>query len=144
MVKDHNCLLKIQNNSGMDMRFCRSWFDTGRVGDGFDWPRVIKNGGHSEILCYERDWALTGSSGLVTFEMDTTEVTIAFSNPLIGCNKLNVGTTGRGVWDDMTDHDYKSFNVNLEVSDKRLIVHCRCTGGGTNNCTVEIQPQPYP
>ena len=126
----------------MDMRFHRSWFNNGRVADGFDWPHVIKNGDHSDILCYERDFSLFGCSGLVTFEMDNTEVTIAFSNPVIGFSKLGVGTTGNSVWDDMTDHDYRSFNVNLEVSGRRLIVHCKCTGGGTNICTIEIESQP--
>ena len=139
MVKSHNCLLKIKNNSGMDMRFYRSWFDTFQVADGFDWPHVIRNGDHSEILCYERDFSLAGCSGLVTFEINTTEVTIAFSNPVIGYSKLGVGTTGLSVWDDMTDHDYRNFNVNLNVPGRRLIVHCRCIGGGTNICTVEIE-----
>ena len=127
----------------MDMNFCRSWFDRGRIADGFDWPHVIRNGDHSKILCYERDLPLVDCSGLVTFEINTTEVTIAFSNPVIGYSKLGVGTgptgNGRSVWEDMTDHDYRNFNVKLNVPGRRLIVYCSCTGGGTNICKVEIE-----
>ena len=139
MVKTHNCLIKITNNSGMDMQFCRDWFDSGRVADGFDWPPVIKNGSRSDILCYEKDMSLAGCSGYVTYEMGPKEVTIGFSNPVVGYNKLGVGTSGSTVWDEMTDHDYKNFSVFLTVSGVDLVFHCKCTGDTTNTCTVEIE-----
>ena len=41
--------------------------------------------------------------------MDGTEVTLAFSNPLVGCNKLGAGVNGKGVWDDMDKHSYTLF-----------------------------------
>ena len=138
MVKTHNCLLKITNNSGMDMNFSSDWFDSGRVADGFDWAPVIKDGNSSNTLCYEKDWSFAGCSGYVTYKMGSTEVTIGFSNPLVGFNKLGVGTDGSTVWDEMTDHDYKNFNVFLTVSGVSLVFHCKCTGDTTNTCTVEI------
>ena len=139
MVKAHNCLLKITNDSGMNMHFCRYWFDSGRVADGFDWAPVIKNDSRSDILCYEKDWSLAGCSGYVTYKMGSTEVTIGFSNPIVGYSKLDVGTGGSTVWDNMTDHDYRNFNVFLTVSGVSLVFHCRCTCGTTSTCTVEIE-----
>ena len=140
MVKSHNCLIKIKNNSGMDMNFQEHWFDSGRIADGFEFPLVIKNGNDTSVLCYEIDYVLlAGCSGYVTYKMDTTNITIAFSNPLVGWSKLGVGDNGTRVWDEMTDHDYKSFNVFLSVSDRKLVFRCKCTGGPTNTCTVEIE-----
>ena len=88
MAKTHNCLIKITNNSGMDMQFYRDWFDSGWLADGFDWPHVIKNGSHSDVLCYEKDYSLAGCSSYVTNMMGSKEVTIGFSNLIVGYNKL--------------------------------------------------------
>ena len=52
MAKTHNCLIKITNNSGMEMQLCRDWFDSKWVADGFDWPPVIKNGSHICMYTY--------------------------------------------------------------------------------------------
>ena len=143
MVKDKNCLVKIKNFSGMTMKFSHSWYDAGRLADGFEWPASIKDGDHAEVLSYERDWSLAGCSGYVTYIMGQTMVTIAFSNPSIGYNKLGVGisTHGKDVWDEMGDHNYQPFNVILPVDGKNLIFYCQCTGSSTNNSTVEITPQ---
>ena len=140
MVKSHNCLIKIKNNSGMDMNFQEHYFYTGRIADGFEFPLVIRDGNDTNVLCYERNYALiAGCSAYVTYKMGTSDITIAFSNPLVGWNKLGVGVDGSTVWDEMNDHDYKSFNVFLSVSDRQLVFRCKCTGGPTNTCTVEIE-----
>ena len=144
IMKFNNCLLKISNNSKFDMKFSSEWFEHGRVADGFDWPRVIKAGSFSQTLCYERDFSLLGCSGLVKYKMGSTEgspeVTISFSNPVLGFSKLNVGTGGIEVWNNMTDdHDYRSFDVFLDISGRNLMFRCKCTSGFTNICTVEIE-----
>lgn len=138
MVKIHNNLVKIYNNSGFDMTYKEEWYDSGRVADGFSWPKSISNGDHREVLNYERDWSLAGCSGYVTYEMGGHQVTIAFSNPSVGVNKLGVGTNGKGVWDDMGDHDYKPFVVQITVNGVRLNFNCKCTGSTTNTATVDI------
>ena len=139
MVKTHNCLIEIDNKSGMEMEFRTDWFDSGRLADDYEWPNI--QGKHQgKILCYERDNSLAGCSGYVTYKMGSTEITIAFSNPVIGYNKLGVGTGGKDVWDNMSDHDYHTFNVFLDVSGVKLVFRCKCTGGTTNVCTVEISP----
>ena len=129
----------------MDLNYQEEWFNSGRLAEGFDWPLAIKNGNDSSVLCYERNYfVLGGCSGFVTYKMGTTDVTIAFSNPLVGWNKLGVGSgsvTGMKAWDEMTDHEYKSFNVFLTVSDKNLVFRCKCTGGSTNTCTIVIEPE---
>ena len=142
MVKHHNCLVKITNNSGTDMIFCRDWFKMGRLANGFNWPHEIKNGSHSVILCYEKDWSFIGCSGYVTYKMgsdEVTEVTIAFSNPLFGHSKLEVGTGGITVWDKMSYHHYREFDVHLTISGVSLVFHCKCTATSTNTCTVEVE-----
>jgi len=75
--------------------------------------------------------------------MGSTQVTIAFSNPVVGYSKLGVGTGhhGKDVWEDMSDHNYKSFNVILPIADKNLIFCYQCIGSTTNTCAVEIAPQ---
>ena len=141
MVKEHNNLVKIYNGpNSSDMTYKGDWFDSGRVADGYSWPETIKPDEQSDVLCYEKDWALTGCSGYVTYRMFDTDITIAFSNPDVGTNKLGVGTNGKGVWDNMENHDYKPFTINIDSSTgkAKLQFDCQCTGGTTNICTVKI------
>ena len=138
MVKEHNVHLIIENNSGVTMSHPSSWFDSGRVADGFEWPSSVPDGAKLDVLCYERDWALAGCSGTVTYTMNHTQVTFGFSNPSSGSNKLGVGTSGRKVWDDMENHDYSPFNVSFSIGDIAVTCHCCCSGGRTNLATVNI------
>ena len=142
MVKEYNCLVKISNGrNSSDMTHVTDWYDSGRVADGFSWPNTIKPGQESTVLNYERDWAVTGCSGYVTYRMFDTDITIAFSNPLVGVNKLGVGTGGKSVWDDMSNHGYNEFTVNVDSRNgkAKLQFDCRCTSGATNTCTVNIK-----
>ena len=64
---------------------------------------------------------------------------IAFSNPLIGTNKIGVGLhDGQKVWDDMNNHDYKPFEVQLTIGGKNLIFSCSCTEGNVDTVKVTI------
>ena len=125
------------------MTFSHYWYEHGRVADNNKWPETIKDGDSAEILNYELDYSFAGCSGYVMYIMGTTQVTIAFSNPIVGFSKLGIGTGhhGKDVWDDMSDHNYRPFNVILPVGGKNLIFSSQCTGGTTNTCTVEITPQ---
>ena len=109
MVKLHNCLVEITNETQFPMTYVLDWYDSGRLADGFTWPPAINANDHQTVLSYERDGTLAGCSGYVTYNMNDTEVTIAFSNPDICSNKLGVGTGGKEVWDDMESHDYEDF-----------------------------------
>ena len=142
MAKSHVVLLTITNKSGSDLNFSGDWFDSGRVADGYSWPAVIANGDHQTIECYEKDSALAGCSGYCTYKMaGGTAVTIAFSNPSAGSNKLGVGTDGKSVWDNMDNHDYKPFVVAFTANGKAFFANCACTGGDVNTATVLIVPQ---
>ena len=143
MVKDRNCLVKISNgpNSG-DMTYVRDWYAHGRLADGFSWPTTIRPG-HEElsgVLNYETDWSWAGCSGYVIYRMFDTDITIAFSNPSVGTNKLGVGTGGETVWYDMYNHDYNWFTVNVDATNgkAKLQFDSKCTWGTTNTCTVNI------
>ena len=140
MVKIHNCLVQISNGTESDMAYVVDWYDSGRLANGFDWPKTIKPGQQPSILNYERDWALAGCSGYVTYKMFDTDITIGFSNPSAGTNKLGVGTGGKSVWDDMDDHGYNKFTKKISSRDGYAILHLdlQCTGGTTNTCTVDV------
>lgn len=139
MVKKHNCRVKIFNNSKYKMKYERDWYDSGRLADSYSWPKIIEPGREADILNYEKNWSLAGCSGFVTYEMSCKEITIAFSNPSSGTNKLGVGTGGKIVWDDMGNHDYHEFHKDIHLSDGSVLnFTCHCTGGTTNDCDVKV------
>ena len=138
MVKQNNVHLIIENNSGFTMMSPTAWFESGRIADSFKWPSSVSDGQKLDVLCYERDWSLGGCSGTVTYTMNGTKVTFAFSNPLIGTNKLGVGTGGREVWDYMDCHDYSLFNVQFCIGDINVTCDCICSGGIANLAIVKI------
>ena len=89
--------LEITNDTPFFMTHRRDWYDYVRVADGFSWPRVIEANGSGKVLSYEKDWAtMIGCSGYVTYDINNTEVTIAFENPYTGSNKLGVGRGEEG------------------------------------------------
>ena len=121
------------------MSYMEEWYNSGRLADGFSWPKTINAGDHQKVLSYERDWSMAGCSGYVTYKMNNTNVTIAFSNPLLGVNTLGVGTSGMKVWDYMDNHRYQGFTEKLNCSDGVILsCHCECTGGSTNTCSVYL------
>ena len=138
MVKTHKVLVKIKNNSGLDMIYVDKWYRCGRSDQ--DWPKTIPNGDHQEILNYETDWdcCFPSCSGYVMYKMGKTTVAIAFSNPSLSRNKFGVGTNGKETWINMVDHGYKPFVEKLDVDDKELYFVCECTGGETNVAEVTI------
>ena len=139
MVKQHNCLVDITNKTQFSMSYMEEWYYNGRLADGFSWPKTINAGDHQKVLNYERDWSMVGCSGYVTYKMNNTNVTIAFSNPLLGVNTLGVGTGGMKVWDYMDNHRYQGFTEKLNSSDGVILsCHCECTGGNTNTCSVYL------
>ena len=115
----------------VQQRTTRGWFPR--------WPKTINAGEHQKVLNYERDWSMAGCSGYVTYKMNNTNVTIAFSNPLLGVNTLGVGTGGMKVWDYMDNHRYQGFTEKLNCPDGVILsCHCECTSGNTNTCSVYL------
>ena len=53
------------------------------------------------------------------------QVTIAFSNPASGTNKLGVGINGKQVWDDMSNHAYHPFTIDVDTNQKTLKFECQ-------------------
>lgn len=143
MAKSKNCLVKIVNGpNSSDMTYVADWYHNGRLAKGFSWTETIKPGERRDVLSYELDWSWAGCSGYVTYRMFETNITIAFSNPTIGRNKLGVGTGGMKVWEEMSSHDYNEFTVDINASgDKkaRMKFDCMCTAGETNICSVNIK-----
>lgn len=96
MVKKHTVKLDIRNNTPFPMMYHNMYFGSGRVADHFSWPKVINKNENHTVVCYERDWALSGCSGYVQYVMNGNIVTIAFSNPSAGTNKVGVGVQETG------------------------------------------------
>lgn len=140
MTKTHRVRILIINQSDLDMFHKSNTYFSGRAADGVSWLAVRK-GEIGDFLSYEKDYALAGCSGYVTYEIGGTEVSIAFSNPLAGTNKLGVGTGGQAVWDNMTEHEYQEFTEQIPVKSGRttLTFQCQCTAGPINVCVIYIK-----
>jgi len=136
--KTHTIELNIKNNTKSPMLYHSCWFDSGRVANNFEFSRIIKKGDDDTVVCYERDWALSGCSGYVQYTIDGHLVTIAFSNPSVGTNKVGVGITetGKTIWGKIGSHGYQPFQVDMKVGMMPVTVHCKCSGGDTNNAQV--------
>ena len=138
-LKLKKCLVKIINGpNSSDMTYLSDWYFNGRLADGYSWGDTIKPGEKREVLSHEVDWSWTGCSGYVTYRMCDTNITIAFSNPTFGTNKLGVGTGGRQVWWEMSSHNYSDFTFYKDAAKARMQFDCICTPGTTNTCTVNI------
>ena len=73
---------------GSDMTYVADWYEHGRLAKESSWRETIKPGEKRDVLSYELDWSWAGCSGYVTYRMFDTNITIAFSNPTMGTNKL--------------------------------------------------------
>ena len=141
MVKTHNCLVEIENKTMFQMTYVREWYSSGRVANGFKWTDIASDG-HLRVNNYERDAALAGCSGYVTYQIAGTEFSIAFSNPSVGKNKLGVGLDGGTTWENMSYHNYERFVEGVDLGGGVILVCiCQCTGGYTNHCVVEVDSQ---
>lgn len=134
----HNCLMEIKNDTIFDMTYVRDWYDCGRVADACAWTDIAP--GDYLVVLNEQDGLLSGCSGYVTYRMSGTEFSIAFSNPLIGTNKLGVGPDGESTWDTMSNHNYQEFVQGVDLGNGvPLVCYCQCTSGNTNSCVVELR-----
>ena len=140
MVKSNNVKVSIVNNTDIPMTYISEWYECGRLADGFLWPATIDQGHPAIVLNYEVDYGFyAGCSGYVEYKMGSTTVAIAFSNPFPGTNKLGVGSQdGTSVWNDMSNHNYRPFEVLLTIEGKTVRANCSCTGGTVNEAKVEI------
>ncbi len=144
MAKTHVIYLLVTNSSGYDMTYSSCTFDSGRLADSWNWLQTIRADGNQYRIaeCYEKDWSFAGCSGYVNYTLNSQIVTIGFSNPVMGTNKLGIGTTGKSVYDKMDDHNYATFTVNLTISGETMTATCLCTSGDVNTCTVSISVNP--
>ena len=133
MVKTHNVRVVIVNKSGLPLTYKTAWYNAGRLADSYRWPDLGENG-EADVLNYELHYSLNGCSGYVQYEIGGTLISFAFSNPVLGWNKLGVGKGGMEVWDNMTDHDYNPFTETIILNQENITLNfnCQCTGGTTN------------
>lgn len=91
MVKNHTIKLTITNETNFVMTYISEWFDSGRLADSFEWPEAIRSKETVTVVLYEKNFSIAGCSGYVQYLMGGAPVTIAFSNPSVGMNKVGVG-----------------------------------------------------
>ena len=144
MVKTHNCVVEIENRTTFHMTYVRDWYDSGRVADGFTWTDVAP-GDRSVVSNYERDSSLAGCSGYVTYQIGGSEFSVAFSNPVVGTNKLGVGLDGARTWENMSNHTYMTFVEYVHLGCAVILeCICQCTGGHVNSCSVKVRTDGPP
>ena len=141
MTKVHNVRLTIKNLTPYPMDIEHAWFDTGGYAEGQHPVNIPANSEKTLVFC--EGWTLiAGCSGYVTYSMNNAFLTIAFSNPLNpASNKLNIGTTGKKVWDDMDDNSYATFKRRLILSEELIIADCTLTGGDVNQAVVILKSE---
>lgn len=138
MSKTHVVKLLITNNSGYALSDPTPWFDSGRVADGWSIPTKINSGSKAIVEMYEKDWSMAGCSGYITYHLNSGYVTFAFSNPVVGVNKLGCGTGGLSVWQNMDNHDYSPFSENFAINGVPFKANEQCSGGNVNEASVTL------
>lgn len=70
------------------MTFYGHWFDSGRIADGYNYSNV-KNNSELTLGFQKKTASWAGLSGWIEFKHKKIgKITIAFSNPKIGYNKI--------------------------------------------------------
>ena len=142
----HGIQLVIANNTKCSFNRPEEWFNSGGIASGSSIPNTI-NPGDKHVIDMEGSGFLKGCSGYISYWIAIPEsndildrFSIAFSNPASGTNKLGVGIDGNKVWNDMSNHDYKPFDIRISYPGYSLLAKMLCTGGSTNRATVELYP----
>ena len=140
MTKIHKVRVIIFNKSGLDMVYKAENYIHGEIAASSRKWMDVKNNDVGDFLSQETDFSLVGCSGFVTYRVGDKLVTIAFSNPQVGVNKLEVGTEGEGVWEKMNSQGYDKFERPINVTPEiGLTFHCQCTPGETNVCVIFVK-----
>ena len=140
MTKTHKVRVVIFNKSGLDMVYKENKYIHGEIAPSSRKWEDVKNDDIGDFLSQEIDFSLVGCSGYVKYLIGDIMVSIAFSNPEVGVNKLNVGTGGERVWEKMDNQRYDKFERPINVSSEiKLTFHCQCTPGETNVCVIIVR-----
>ena len=149
MSRRHRIHLTIDNQTkDVTIKEVRKvWFDSGGLSKGSSFPEEIPPGQIRVIDMDEQGSIVEGCSGFVEYLIVApghfTQIAFAYSNPISGTNKLGAGYHGQDVWDNMSNHDYKPFNVKVDIDaggDVSVDMHMQCSGGATNVASVVIYP----
>ncbi|SEB45160.1 hypothetical protein SAMN04489761_0798 [Tenacibaculum sp. MAR_2009_124] len=141
----HNVTLTILNETDTIMKLEGTWFDSGEIKEDSELPAIIKSGDTPTIkFGVKKPHIAAGVSGYVQYKMKDQVVTIAFSNPSVGTNKVGIGISDKDgssnkIWDKMSNHNYKKFNEQFNIASNYTIsAECLCTSGGNNTCYVDL------
>lgn len=116
---DNRVNLRVINQTPYDMQYTSDWFDSGQ------WLTDVVNtipAGSDMILYFIGD---PGVSGTVTYNINGNAMTLGFSNPEYGSNKVGIGNDGHKVWENMHSHyenpaiykwGFNGFPLQAEIS----------------------------
>ncbi|MCU7850501.1 MAG: hypothetical protein KZQ89_21500 [Candidatus Thiodiazotropha sp. (ex Lucinoma kastoroae)] len=143
-MADHFVNIHIINNTDIEFTTpADPWLDSGRMDDNQD--TTIPKLGKVTTRFYPDGAGVSGYMTWLAGEDVSLSLCIAFSNPLMGHNKLDIAvindifTTGKELWDAMDNHDYQFFDKDLSIGGGLLKAHCICSGGGTNDATITLE-----
>ena len=140
MTKTNKVRVIIVNKSGFDMVYKGDKYVHGEIAvSSHKWMDVMNND-VGDFQSQECDYSPLGCSGYVNYRICDKMVTIAFSNRPLVVNKLDVGTRGEEVWDNMDNQGYEKFERPINVtSEIGLTFDCQCTPGETNVCVIIVK-----
>jgi hypothetical protein len=138
MSKTHVVNLHLNNNSKGTLVFGDDWFDSGRLADGNRWPPSIAPNASATVQCYEKDGSLAGCSGWVKYTLNGAPIYFCFSNPSVGTNGIDIGTT-TSTWDGMGSHYYPVERPIALPDGTWLNTTITSTSGDVNEATWQVK-----
>ncbi len=133
----HHVKLTIINNTSKPLKYIPDpWFESGGLAEGSGFKDLQPK--ESSVTDMLDNFGFAGCSGFVNFSNNHQVLTIAFSNPNLGGNKIGVGSTShpKDVWEAMDKHYGHENTVEVKLSG----VSCQFynSGGSMNEAHVEF------
>lgn len=142
MAASHEVLFVISNATAITMKYISHTFDSGRLDESEQWPnQITPDGNPNKIICVDKNNALAGVSGSVTYAFRGVQITIGFSNPFWGTNKYSVVTGGhKDAINALDDYGYGSHTTELTIDEHvKIKVIGSVTKGDVNRLNLAFQ-----
>ena len=144
---DLTCDVEINNFTGFDLTLSKCWYHVGAAEDG--WPVKIEEDDKIQVKNGAGPGQFyPGVAGYVSYDLKGDDFTVAFSNQMFGYNRLDVGSGGKDVFDEMMtrkrDPEGEPWTETLVLGGRVFSVQCYYTGGAKNECRVNIYHTTMP
>jgi hypothetical protein len=113
----------VDNQTPHEMVYTSDWFDSGE----WSTDKILTIPAGSKVtLCFRGTLSVApGVSGTVTYNINGHAMTLGFSDPVAGSNKVGIGNDGHKVWENMGSHyenpaiykwGFNDFPLQAEIS----------------------------